>query len=501
MRQLRGEDARFVYAETGHANSNITLVHIYDPSTSPGGRVRFKGFLKHIESRLHLSPIFRQKLLRVPLELDFPYWIEDERFDLEYHVRHVALPKPGDWRQFCIQASRIHARPLDMTRPLWEIYLVEGLDSFLDLPADSFAVLTKIHHAAIDEKGGAEITTLLHDRTAEPPRPEPPEPWFPESPPGAMSLLARAALHNIVQPLMLAAPLTRAVRDLTPAVIGSLRELWFHPERLPITRFNAEVSPHRVWETRRFTIEEFKRVRGLVPGSTVNDAVLAVCGGGLRRYLSTHGELPGPSMVSIAPLFIRNADPSASVPGGLSMMRVPLGTDVEDPVQRLEAIHEFTSSAEDVREAVGAKELTDITKHAPAATLALSARLLADTTIGVGQHAPVASCTVTNVPGPAVPLYFNGSRMTYFSAIMPISDGMGLVFAVTSYDGRLLISMTSCREQMPDPEFFALCVRESFQEYLEIASRPKPRRKAAAKKKGKAAAKAKRPGGRKRAAA
>jgi hypothetical protein len=150
MRQLQGEDARFLYTDSGHANSNITLVFIYDPSTSPEGRVRFKGLLSHVESRLHLSPIFRQKLLRVPLELDYPYWIEDERFDLEYHVRHIALPKPGDWRQFCIQASRIHARPLDLTRPLWELYLVEELDSFIDLPKDSFAILAKIHHAAIE---------------------------------------------------------------------------------------------------------------------------------------------------------------------------------------------------------------------------------------------------------------------------------------------------------------------------------------------------------------
>jgi len=489
MRQLRGEDARFVYAETGHANSNITLVYIYDPSTAPGGRVRFKGFLKHIESRLHLSPIFRQKLLRVPLELDYPYWIEDERFDIEYHVRHVALPKPGDWRQFCIQASRIHARPLDLSRPLWEIYLVEGLDSFLDLPADSFAILTKIHHAAIDVKAGAEITMLLHDTTAVTPHPEPPEPWFPESPPGSLSLLARAALHNVVQPLMLAAPLTRAVRQFTPALVGSLRELWLHPERLPITRFNAEVSPHRVFETRRFTIDEFKKVRSLVPGATINDAVLAVCGGALRRYLMTHDELPGPSMVSIAPLSIRNADQGVGSAAGFSMMRVPLGTEIEDPVRRLRSIHQHTSNADDIEQAVGAKELTDITKHAPAATLALSARLLADTAIGIGQHAPVASCTITNVPGPAVPLYFNGARMTYFSAIMPISDGMGLVFAVTSYDGKIIISPTSCREQIPDPEFFALCIRESFQEYLELASKPKPRRKPAGKKKGKAVGK------------
>ncbi len=293
MRQLRGEDARFVYAESGHANSNITLISIYDPSTAATGRVHFKGMLRHIESRLHLSPIFRQKLLRVPLELDFPYWIEDESFDLEYHVRHIALPKPGDWRQFCIQASRIHSRPLDLSRPLWEIYLVEGLDSLLNLPKDSFGILTKIHHAAIDAHGGAEISTLLHDTTPTPASPEPPEPWFPESPPGGVSLLARALVNNIVRPVLFAGPLTRALSKLTPAVLGSLGDLWLNPTRMPVTRFSAEVSQHRVFDTRRFFIDEFKRIRELAPGATVNDAILAVCGGALRRYLQRHRGITG----------------------------------------------------------------------------------------------------------------------------------------------------------------------------------------------------------------
>jgi WS/DGAT/MGAT family acyltransferase len=484
MRQLRGEDARFVYAETGHANSNITLLSIYDPSTAPEGRVRFKGLLKHIESRLHLSPIFRQKLLRVPLELDYPYWIEDEGFDLEYHVRHIALPKPGDWRQFCIQASRIHARPLDLSKPLWEIYLVEGLDAFLDLPKDSFGILAKVHHAAIDVRGGAEITTLLHDTTAVPPSREPPEPWFPETAPGSISLLARAALHNVVQPLMFAAPLTRALKNVTPAVLGALGDLWLNPERLPITRFNSEVSPHRVFESRRFQIDEFKLIRELVPGATINDAVLAVCGGALRRYLLKHDELPEPSLISIAPVSIRNSENGGNGSHNLSMMRVPLGTEIEDPVRRLRSIQHHTATDEDIGQAVGAKELTDITKHAPAATLALSARMLAGSSLGMGQRSPIASCTITNVPGPAIPLYLNGARMTYFSAIMPISDGMGLVFSVTSYDGMLLISPTSCREQIPDPEYFAQCIRDSFQEYLALAQRPARRR---GKRKAKAA--------------
>jgi WS/DGAT/MGAT family acyltransferase len=289
---------------------------------------------------------------------------------------------------------------------------------------------------------------------------------------------------------MVAAPLTRVIRKVAPVILGTLREVWLHPERLPITRFNSEVSPHRVFETRRFTIDEFKRIRNLVPGATVNDAVLAVCGGALRRYLLTHDELPGPSLVSIAPLSIRNVDASAANRSGISLLRVPLGTEIEDPVRRLRSVHHHTSSADEFEQAVGAKELTDITKHAPAATLALSARLLAESSIGIGQGAPMSSCTITNVPGPAIPLYLNGARMTYFSAIMPISDGMGLVFAVTSYDGKIIISPTSCREQIPDPEFFALCIRESFQEYLELANRVKPARRKATRSR---AAKAKTP--------
>ncbi len=292
MRQLRPEDARFVFADSGHANANVTLVYIYDPTHAGDGRVHFKELLAHIGSRLHLSPVFRQKLLRVPLDLDLPYWIEDERFDLEYHVRHIALPSPGDWRQFCIQASRIHARPLDMSRPLWEMYLVEGLDSFLDLPKHSFAIMTKTHHAAIDDNGAAEITSLLHDLTPDPIDPSPPEPWFPESPPGLLSMMARATLNSVSQPFAAAAPLARTARRLAPVLLGTLGDALLHSESMPISRFNAEVSPHRVFETRRFTLEEFKQIRALAPGASVNDVVLAVCGGALRRYLAKHEELP-----------------------------------------------------------------------------------------------------------------------------------------------------------------------------------------------------------------
>ncbi len=473
MRQLSGNDARFLYSDTAQANANISKIQIYDQSTAPGGKVRFKSILKHIEGRLDRSPIFRQKLQRVPLELDYPYWIEDENFDLEYHVRHIALPKPGDWRQFCIQASRIHARALDLNRPLWEIYVIEGLDGFLDLPAGSFALLTKVHHAAIDLDVGG-ITTLLHDTTPEPAAPAPPAPWFPEAPPGRLAMFMRAIGNNVASPFRLARSLAR----LAPGAITLAGDILLRPERIAPTRFNSVVSAHRVFETRRFMLEEFKAIRTLVDGATVNDVVLAVCGGGLRRYLDAEHELPDASLTAIAPFFIRGETGDVSQKPVMSWVRVQLGTDLADPVARLAHVRAQTAASVTVNQAIGARELTDVRRHTPAATLALASKMIGRAAAGIGRRAPLAHFTISNVPGPSQPLYMCGARMTYFSAIMPIADGMGLVIAVTSYDGRIIISPTSCRELIPDPAHFAQCIRDSFQEYLALtrkAAKPQAR--------------------------
>jgi WS/DGAT/MGAT family acyltransferase len=470
MSQLSGHDATFLYSDTTHSNSNVSLLHIYDQSTAPGGKVRFKTILAHIESRLDRSPVFRRRLQRVPLELDYPYWVEDENFDLEYHVRHIALPKPGDWRQFCIQASRIHARPLDLKRPLWEIYVIEGLDSFLDLPEGSFAVLTKTHHAAVDVESGSEITMLLHDTTPMPPAAAPPAPWFPESPPSTTAMLCRGAVASVISPFRLALPMVRALSRFAPTALSLAGDILLRPESMPPTRFNSVVSAHRVFDTRRFTLDEFKAIRKLASGATVNDAVLAVCGGALRRYLSDKDELPEASLTAVAPFFIRGADAATGDKPDMSWLHVHLGTHLADPVERLAFVRDQTASSDTVARAVGARELTDIGQHASAATLALTSKMLGRASLGIGRRAPLANCSITNVPGPSVPLYLCGARMTYFSAIMPIADGMGLVFAVTSYDGRIVISPTSCRDLMPDPEVFAQCVRDSFQEYLAASA-------------------------------
>ena len=474
MRQLSAHDAAFLYADTSHSNANVTLIHIYDQTTAPGGTVRFKSILAQIEGRLDRLPVFRQKLRRVPLDLDLPYWVDDENFDLEYHVRHIALPKPGDWRQFCIQVSRIHARPLALDRPLWEIHVIEGLDGFVDLPGGSFALVTKTHHAAIDVENGSEITMLLHDLSAAPPAPSPPAPWFPESPPGLAATVARGVVHTVGATLHLAGPVSRAVRQALPAAAALVGDLWRKPQTMPMTRFNAVVSQHRVFETRRFKLAEFEALRGLVPGSTLNDTVLAVCGGALRRYLAGHGELPAASLSAMTPLYLSTTGARPEAAPEVAWIRVPLATDVEDPVQRLAAVCAFTASSDMVSRAISARELTGGALHVPAATLALSAKLLGASSAGRGRRAPQANCTITNVPGPLEPVYLCGARMTYYSAIMPIADGMGLVFAVTSYEEQLIISPTSCRELLPDPAVFAQCLRDSFQDLLARAQLPTP---------------------------
>ncbi|HPO20831.1 MAG TPA: wax ester/triacylglycerol synthase family O-acyltransferase, partial [Rubrivivax sp.] len=411
MRQLSARDAGFLYSDTSHSNANITLVQIYDQSTAPGGKVRFKSILAHIESRLGELPIFRSKLQRVPLDLDHPYWVDDPNFDLEYHVRHIALPKPGDWRQFCIQASRIHARPLDQNRPLWEIYVVEGLDSLLELPVGSFALLTKIHHAAVDAEGGSRIAMLLHDLTPDAPPAAPPRPWFPRRAPGTVELLLRGWVHSMVSPLQLRNPLARRIANDLEAAWMFAGDLLLRPEQVLATRFNSVVSAHRVFDTRRFLVEEFEDIRRLVPGASLNDAVLAVCGGALRAHLQALGELPSQSLSAVTPLRLPGRGAAHGASGSLRWLRVQLATDEPDALRRLarireQTVHETGAGAAHAEEADAS--------HQAAHTLALSSRMQGLLGIGHARRSPTAACTISNVAGPSVPLYLNGARMTYF---------------------------------------------------------------------------------------
>jgi diacylglycerol O-acyltransferase len=273
----------------------------------------------------------------------------------------------------------------------------------------------------------------------------------------------------VASPRRLARPFTSALASIAPAARSFASDLLQRQEAPPVTRFNSIVSPYRVFETRRFLLDEFREIRRLVPGAKVNDAVLAVCAGGLRTYLEANDELPEADLSTLIPVYVRNPDAGPGSKPEVKWVRVMLGVNIADPVQRLAFVKAQTAGSELMSRAIGARELTDLGTHVPASTLALTGKMLGRALLGIGLGAPPANCAITNVPGPSVPLYLNGARMTYFSAIMPINDGLGLVFAVTSYDGKIIVSPTSCREQMPDPEAFAQCVRDCFQDYLALA--------------------------------
>jgi WS/DGAT/MGAT family acyltransferase len=471
MQQLSGMDASFLYFETGNAPTHIGSFAIYDQSTAPGKRVTFKGILANVERRLHLARCFRQRLVKVPGDFDHPYWIEDPDFDLEFHVRHIALPEPGDWRQLCIQAARIHARPLDLSRPLWEMYVIEGLDAVEGVPKRSFAVLTKIHHCAIDGVSGAELTAAVHDTKPDAEPPPPDEDWRPERVPSAMELAARTALNNIRQPFRFARVLGQTIPPIARVLRQDSSEEVEAAGPVPRTRFNGIVSPHRVVEGRVFSLEQIRDIRKRVPGATVNDVVLAVCGGALRRYLKHHRELPHESLVAMAPISVRSEDQRGTAGNQISAMAVTLFTQEADPLERLAKVQRGTQGSKATAEALGARTMTDITQVLPGSLAGLAARLY--TRLGLANRVkPFLNTVITNVPGPQVPLFFTGAKMVGLYGMGPVMDGMGLIHPVFSFSGKISISITACRQQLPDPGFYAECLQASFDELLAAARKP-----------------------------
>ncbi len=485
MQQLSGLDASFLYLETPNAPMHVGGFAIYDPSTVPGGQtLRFTEILRNIERRLHLARSFRQKVVNVPLNLDRPWWVEDESFDLEYHVRHIALPQPGDWRQLCIQAARLHSRSLDLTRPLWELYVIEGLDGVPGLPKGSFAILFKVHHAAIDGVTGAEIIAALHDLEPEPRSlPKPERGWEPEPDPTPWDLLARATWNTTTRPFGFG---ELALRTM-PAFAQLSSEFYsrrLRPERLPgeapRTRFNGTVSPHRVVEGRSFDLAEIRRVKTSVEGATVNDVVLAVCGGALARYLRAKGELTERPLIAMAPISVRSEDEKGKGGNRVSGMAVGIGTHIDDPVARLQNVHQGAVESKALVSAIGARLMTDYSQFIPSATAGLAARLYSQLALA-NRSQPFFNTVITNVPGPQMPLYAHGARLVSQYGMGPVGDGIGLIHPVFSYCGQITIAVTACREMMPDPGFYAECLQDSYDEMRaatigpRLAARPSKR--------------------------
>ncbi len=443
---------------------HIGSVAIYDQSSVEGGLVTFKSILAMMEERLGMARSFTERLVHVPMKVDYPYWVSDPDFDLEYHVRHIALPKPGDWRQLWIQVARLVSRPLDLSRPLWEFTVVEGLDNLEGIPTGSYAIVSKIHHCAVDGVSGQEITAAIHD--LEPDAPPVDRPLVhTDIEPSRIELLGRAAANSIRQPLRVPS----LIRETLPA-IGRLVNtasqdninLPAVPGRVPVTRFNQKVSPNRVISGSRFDLDEIKTIKNSVPGATINDAVLTICAGGIRRYLQHHGELPEESLTAMAPISVRSDSERADAGNLVSAMVVRLRTDIADDTERLSAIRDATKESKELTNAVGARLMTDYTEFIPAATAALASRLA--TRLAANATRPTMNCVISNVPGPQVPLYAASARLVDMYGFGPLVDGLALFIPVLSYCGGITIGVTSCREIMPDPERFMDALNETFEE-------------------------------------
>ncbi|MFT5572163.1 MAG: diacylglycerol O-acyltransferase [Cryomorphaceae bacterium] len=468
MQQLSGLDASFLYMETANSPLHIGALAIYDPSTAPGGAVGFKQILANTLQRASKVDAMNNVLVEVPMRLDHPYWKSGGAFDPEFHIRHIALPKPGDWRQLCIQVARLHARQLDRSRPLWEFYIIEGLDNVEGYPPGCFALVSKMHHAAIDGASGVEIASVIHDLSPNYDIHSRPEPVPSEREPSYMELIWRSQINNIKTPVRIFEVAKNTMPGFARMFTGLARGKLKRVTDIPRTRFNTNVSPYRAFDAIEVPLDDIKRIKNAIDGVTVNDVALAICGGALRKYLATKHELPQRSLVAMAPINIRTKDKLGTAGNQVSQMTVRVGSDIADPIKRLEAVNAGTRNAKELTNAVGAKSMTDYAQFIPSTLTASAAKLYSR--LGLANRIkPAYNCVITNVPGPQIPLYFTGAEMKSSFALGPPIDGMGLFHGLGSYCGKFNICVSACREMMPDPGFYAECLQESFDELLSAA--------------------------------
>ena len=476
VEQLSGLDGWFLAMETSSVYGHVGSVCIVDTKVSQGieSRLTLERLTRFIESRLPLVPIFRRRLVTVPLGLDHPYWIDDPDFDIEFHIRELALPAPGSDRQLSEQVARLHARPLDRSRPLWELYLITGLRG------GRAAIYSKIHHCAIDGVSGGDLLTAVLDISPEG-RPTPEVEVFEgERPPDPAWLLSRSVLALARQPLQavrVVADLARSIPGIANAIRPSLAQrlpgrdsedlLSTTGLHAPATPFNAPVSPHRRWA---FTDLPLAEVKSLRAGSalTVNDVVMALCAGALRRWLELHKALPAAPLVAAVPVSVRAPDQTGTLGNKVSMMLAPLPTNLSDPGQRLEAMHEAMRAAKDQHGAIPASLLADVTQFAMPALANQAWRLSAK--LRLLERVNPFNLFISNIPGPNVPLYYAGATVLAYYPVSALVDGQGLNITVMSYRGNLYFGLIACRQLVPDLDVLAGYLRDELDALMAAAS-------------------------------
>ena len=435
--RLSGLDASFLHMERGPAHMHVastTLVESPAPS--------YADFREHVRARLHLVPRFRQKLRFVPYGQGRPVWIDDPQLNLDYHVRHTALPAPGSEQQLRNLAARIFSQRLDRSKPVWEMWLVEGVEG------GRFAIIGKSHHCLVDGVSGVDISTVLYDVEPDPAPQPPPEPWIPRPEPSDAQLLADALLARVTSPREMVRGVGALLRGPRRAAAEAADAVWsagtFARAGLaaPSSPFNVDIGPYRRLAMVRARLDELKRIKNAA-GGTVNDVILAAVTGAIGRYLRERGhstrELQLRAMV---PISVRAADERGALGNRVSAMMATLPVWCEDPVERLRVITESMGDLKRSRQAVGASLLTDLADFAPPTIASQAARLQ--------SRQRWFNLVVTNVPGPQFPLYLLGRRLLEIFPMVPLAKRQAVCFGIMSYDGTVNFGLTGDYDAMPD---------------------------------------------------
>ena len=444
MQRLSGLDASFLYFETPSMHMHIAMTAIFDPSTMPDG-YQLDRIKEGIASRLHLVPPFRRRVIEVPFRLHHPLWVEDPDFDIDYHIRRVTAPSPGGHHELAEVAAQINSTPLDRSRPLWELHVVEGL-------ADgAFGMVVKVHHCAVDGVSGAELLVSLFDLEPGGREIDPPPERQPDVIPSDMDLVTHAVTSRARHGLTLI-PLIGSTAQKVGALVSRHRDpdvaVGAVPLTAPATPWNRAISPHRSMSFTRVSLADIKRIKNHL-GCTVNDVVLGLMGGTLRRYLEAQDAQPEAPLVAVCPVSVRTDEDTSHSNNKVSAMFTTLASDVDDPLERLRIIHEVTLGAKQDQDLLGATLLQDWAEHAAPATFSLAARVYSGMHLS-DRHRPIYNVVISNVPGPPFPLYFAGAKLETTLPMGPVMEGAGLNITVMSYIDQVDIGFVACRELVPD---------------------------------------------------
>ncbi len=444
MERLSGLDASFLYLETSSQLLHVCGVIVLDPETIPGG-YSFEKFRDELERRIADVPMFRRKLKQVPLGIDHPVWVVDEDFDVDRHVHRMALPSPGGDRELTDLCGHMAGIPLDRSRPLWEFFVIEGLES------GKVAVFTKMHHATVDGVSGANAMSFMCSLEPDAPPLEASPKTRPPRHPSDMELLARGVVTNLAKPVQVA-KLVAPTAALLTRTIGRAREgtAMAAPLTAPRTSFNGTITGHRTIGLEDMSLSKIKEVKRAVEGATVNDVVLTVCGGALRSYLEERGELPRASLLASVPVSVHGTSTKTGGSNKVSTIFSRLGTDVADPLERLAQVAAGNANAKDHHKAIPADTLQDWAEFAAPRTFGLAVRMVSS--LGLADSGPVIhNLVISNVPGPPVPLYFMGAKIEGLYPLGPVFHGAGLNITVLSSESSMHVGAIACRELVPEP--------------------------------------------------